>query len=231
MRPFSRADVGEIGGPALRLDEQGVEREAEQDAQTAEDDERPTPAVLLPDGAGEEAARDRSGIDAGLMQAHGAGARGFSVVIADHRHGGREVAGLAQSLGCAEEEEVAEIAGQRRGYADQAPEMETGENRGFSAHPVDDRAGERRPQAIDPGEGRTEKPELHGRKPHFLLEQGEDRKDGLAVGVIEERDPPQHGDEIPLVYVSSPGEISRWTFGVPPLRAVTHVAFLSRFSG
>jgi len=123
------------------------------------------------------------------MQAHGAGAGGFSVVIADHRHGGGEVACLAQSLGRAEEEEVSEVAGQRRGYTDQAPEMETGENRGFPAHPVDDRAGERRPQAVDPGEGGTEKPELHGRKPHFLLEQGEDRKDGLAVGVIEERDP------------------------------------------
>ena len=53
---------------AAWFDEQILERDAQQNTQAPEDDERQAPAVVLADQAGEKAAADRPDVDARLMQ-------------------------------------------------------------------------------------------------------------------------------------------------------------------
>jgi hypothetical protein len=43
------------------------------------------------------------------------------------------------------------------------------------------------------------KAQLHRRQVHLALEQRKDRKNRLAVGVVEKGNAPQHGDHAPLV--------------------------------
>jgi hypothetical protein len=87
-----------------------MEDAAQQDARAAEHDERPAPSIALADEAGEEAARDRADVDAGLMQSHGARAGLAAMIIADQGHRCGEVEGLAQAFGGAESEKLAEGA-------------------------------------------------------------------------------------------------------------------------
>ena len=191
--------LGAVGGAARRLDEQLLQHEPEQDAEAAKDDEGEPPAVVLSDQPGEEPAADGADVDAGLVDAHRARARPAVVIVADQRHRRRVVERLAEALGGAPEEQMLEIPRGDGGDADRAPRVESAEDRALAAHAIDHHAGDRRGEAIDPGERRSEQPELHRRQPHLLLEQREDREDGLSVGVVEERDTPQHGDDPPFV--------------------------------
>jgi len=104
-----------------------MENDSEQNHQSAENDERPTPAIVLSDGAGEEAARDGSDVNAGLMDAHGARTGGGAVIIANHRHGSRIVDRLSKAFGGAEEEQLGEIARKGSEGANQAPGLKAGE--------------------------------------------------------------------------------------------------------
>ncbi len=66
-------------------------------------------------------------------------------------------------------------------------------------HTVGDSSGERRAQAVDPGERASKQAKLNLVEVHTVLQQWEHRKDGLAVRVIEERDAPQHADDGPCI--------------------------------
>jgi hypothetical protein len=194
-----RAEFGQISLAAGGFDEKAVEEDAEEDAESAEDDEGPPPAVVLADEAGEEAAADGADVDGGLVKAHGAGARGLAVVVADHGHGGGVVDGFAQALGGAEEQQVVEVAREGGGHADEAPDVQAGEDGGLAADAVHDEAGEGRSKSVSPGEGGAEQAELDAVQMHFFFEQGKDGENGLAVGIIEERNPPEHADHVPLI--------------------------------
>ena len=59
--------------------------------------------------------------------------------------------------------------------------------------------GERRAQAVNDSERRTKPAQLCECQPEFFFEQRENGEDRLAVGVVEEANPPQHTDDIPLI--------------------------------
>src|SRR5258706_5458964 len=98
------------GNLALWFDQPLVQRQAKQDAQGAKDDERPSPAVVLADESREEAARDRTNVNAGLMKTERARTRFRAVIIAQQRHGGGEVECFAQTFRTAKENQCAEVA-------------------------------------------------------------------------------------------------------------------------
>ncbi len=56
-----------------------------------------------------------------------------------------------------------------------------------------------RHEAVHPGKGRPEEPELDRRQVHLALEERKDGEDRLTVGVVEDADRPEHEDDPPLV--------------------------------
>ena len=201
-KEFPRGELGGFGACrafTLWLDQIFAQRQSEGDSQGAEHHERPAPSVVLRDQSGEEAAGDGPHVDAGLVKAKGSRSRFLAMVIADQRHGGREVERFAQTFGRPKKEQVAEVARERRGHADHAPGLESAQDRGLAADPVDDGARQRRREPIHPGERRAEQAQLDGSQMHLPLEQREHGEDRLAVRVVKERDPPQHGDYLAFI--------------------------------
>src|SRR4051794_32260268 len=152
--------VFEVRGPARRLDQELRQHQPEQHAETAEDNERPAPTVVLADQAAEESAGNGSDVDGGLMRAHRARASLSTVIVADERHGGGKVKRLAQPFGRPEEQKGAEVAGYRGHHTDDTPRLEPPEHCRLPAHSIDDVARERSANSIDQREGGAQKPEL-----------------------------------------------------------------------
>ena len=103
---------------------------------------------------------------------------------------------------------MGEIAGERGGHADDAPGVESAEDRALTADTVHDASGERGAEAVDPGEGGSQQAQLQGAEVHFALQKREDGEDGLAVGIVEEGDTPEHGDDVPFVAGGHSGRLS-----------------------
>ena len=69
-----------------------------------------------------------------------------------------------------------------------------------------------RHEAVHPGKGRPEQPELDRRQVHLALEERKDGEDRLTVGVVEDADRPEHEDDPPLV----PGTVgAHWVESLP----------------
>ena len=133
------------------------------------------------------------------MSSHGARARLSAVIIADQRHRGGEIKRFAQPLGGAEKQKRAEIAGDRREHADDAPRLESPEDGGLAADAVHDVAGEGSADAIDQGERGAQQAELDFIEMQRLLEQRKNREDRLPVRIVEKPAKPEHADDVPLV--------------------------------
>src|SRR5262249_39574772 len=103
------------------------------------------------------------------------------------------------SFGGAESEQLPEGARHGRGHADEAPDVQAPENGGDPANAVDDGAGEDAADAVDESERRSEESQLDGVEVDLLFEEREDGEDGLAVGVIEKGDAPEHPHDGPFV--------------------------------
>jgi len=176
-----------------------VQRDTQQDPQAAEHDERQAPAVVLADQSRKNAATDRPDVDARLVQPHRTRARVTAVIVADERHRRRKVEGFSESFRRTEEEQVAEVPRKRRRQADHAPYVQAAEDGGLPPDAVDHHPCERRREAVNPREGRTEKPQLDRRQVHLTLEEGEHRENGLPVGVVTDADRPEHQDDPPFV--------------------------------
>ena len=88
--------------------------------------------------------------------------------------------------------------------------------------PIDDVAGHGRTKSVCPGEGRPEQAELDLLQAHFSFEQRRNRGQRHAVGVIEEGDPPEDGDQVTIC-----SERSTWCF-TPPQRDECRVPLLGR---
>src|SRR5207244_2864879 len=69
----------------------------------------------------------------------------------------------------------------------------------LAAGAIADESGQRRAERVDPHEGRADQAELRLLEPELVLELRENRRDRLAVAVVEEADPPEHEDDPPLV--------------------------------
>ena len=81
----------------------------------------------------------------------------------------------------------------------QAPEEAAAEVQCLAAKAVADKPGQRRPGGVDPHERRADQALLSLVEAELALEDGEDGEDGLAVGVVEEADAPEHADDEPFV--------------------------------
>src|SRR6187402_1244588 len=154
---------------------------------------------MLSDPAGEETTRDGSRIDGSLMNTEGEGSSLGAMVSCDHRHGGGEVDGFSQTFQSAEDQKRTEAAAEGRCGADDAPGMEAEEDGAPPLHPVHENSGDRSAERIGPGKTGSKQAELQIVEGKIPCEEGKDRKDGLAIGVVEETDRPQHGNDGPAM--------------------------------
>lgn len=197
---FAQGDGGGglfLGG--FRFAEEFPEADAEQGAGDTEGVEAGTPAVVLTEVTGEGAAGDGTGVDAGLVEGHGAGAGVRAVESADEGHGGGEIEGFAEAFEAAEDNEVFVLGGEGGGYGDEGPGDEAAKDDGFAGEAVADPAGEGAGGGVYPGKCAANDAKLDIREVKFAAEEGKDRENGLAVGIVKEADEPEHGDEPPFV--------------------------------
>ena len=200
LASYAQGDGGGLhffGG--LGFAEEFPQADAQERAGNTKDVEAGAPTVILSQVAGEGAAGDGPGVDAGLVQRHGAGTRIGAVEGADEGHGGGEVEGFAQAFQPPEDDEVRVLRGEGGSDRDQRPGDKAAEDNGFAGEAVADPTGEWAGGGVDPGEGAAHDAELDIGQIHLAAEQGENGEDGLAVRVIEETDEPQHGHQPPFV--------------------------------
>src|SRR5205807_9248976 len=78
------SQILKIGRAACGLLQKSMEHPAQCHAECSKNDERPAPAVALPDKTSKETAHDCADVDAGLMNPHGSRSSRLAVIIADH---------------------------------------------------------------------------------------------------------------------------------------------------
>src|SRR2546422_11681294 len=85
---------------------------------------------------------------------------------------------------------------------DEAPKQTAAEDEVLATKTVADDARQRRTRSINPHEGRADEAKLDLVEAELFLELGEHGGDGLAVGVIEEANEPEHQHHPPFVRVA-----------------------------
>src|SRR5205823_4939387 len=135
--------------------------QTQNDAQFAEEDERPAPAEMLADNSGKISARNRPHVNARLVDAERPRARPRAVVIADHRYGGGIIESLAQPLGRSKEQQLAKAPRKSSDHADAAPDMQPAEDGGLAPDSINEHSRKWRPETVHPGERRAEQALLH----------------------------------------------------------------------
>ena len=126
--------------------------------------------------AGKRASTDRAGVDAGLVQAHRAGACAGAVVVADERHRRRKVERLAQPFRSANQYKLRHAVAGGREACDDAPDRQSAEDQSLARQPVRGLSGEGRRQRVDPGERRADETELLLGEAVPLAQQGKHRE-------------------------------------------------------
>src|SRR4030095_800148 len=108
-------------------------------------------------------------VDACLVQSHRTRPRSAAVIVADERHRRGVVEGFSEPFRGTPEKQMTKIPGCDRRNARETPRLESAKNRSPSRDAIDDHAGERCAQTVNPRKGRAEQSELHGGQMQLAL--------------------------------------------------------------